>query len=55
MRVGFEAFEVIFTLPLTALAVWGVNATVKIALWPAVRVMGAVIPLIVKPVPVTVI
>jgi len=49
VRAG--AFEVIVTLPLTLLADAGVNVTVKVALWPAVRVAGVVIPLKLNPVP----
>jgi len=50
-RVGFEAFEVIVTLPLTLPADVGVNVTLKLALCPAVSVTGAVIPLTLNPVP----
>jgi hypothetical protein len=32
VRVGFEAFEATFTVPLALLAVCGLNATVKVAL-----------------------
>jgi hypothetical protein len=46
-----DAFEVIVTLPLVLAAVCGANVTVKVALWPAVSVTGAVIPLNVNPVP----
>lgn len=52
-NVGFDAFEVIATLPLTAPAAVGVNNTLKLALWPAVRVTGALIPLTLNPVPLT--
>lgn len=45
VRVGFEAFEMILTLPLALVADVGVNVTVKVALCPAVKVTGAVIPL----------
>jgi len=51
VKVGFDAFEVTVTFPVTAVADTGVYATLKVALWPAVRVTGAVIPLSVKPVP----
>ena len=51
VRVGLEAFEVIVTLPLTLPADAGVNVTVKLALWPAVSVIGAVIPVRLYPVP----
>jgi hypothetical protein len=50
-RVGFEAFDVIVTLPLALAAEAGVNVTVKVAPWPAVNVTGAVIPLRLNPVP----
>jgi hypothetical protein len=53
VSVGLEAFEVIVTLPLALVAVCGVNVTVKLALCPAVRVTGAVIPVRLKPVPLT--
>jgi len=49
VRVGFEALEVIVTLPLVLPAEDGLNKTVKIVLCPAARVRGAVIPLRVKP------
>lgn len=55
VSVGFEALEIILTLPLAALAVCGVKAVVKVALCPAVSVRGAEIPLRLKPVPVIVI
>src|ERR1700674_5447962 len=51
VSVGLEAFEVIVTLPLTLPADAGVNVTVNAALWPAVSVTGAVIPLRLYPVP----
>jgi hypothetical protein len=51
VRLGLEAFEVIMMLPLTAPVDVGVNVALKVALWPAASVTGAVIPLIVKPVP----
>ena len=50
-RVGLDAVEVIVTLPLALAADCGVNLTVKVALWPAVSVTGAVIPLRLNPVP----
>jgi hypothetical protein len=46
-----EALEVIVTFPLTLPADAGVNVTVKVALWPAVSVTGAVIPFRLYPVP----
>ena len=51
--VGFDAFDVIATLPLTAPALAGLNNTLKLALWPAARVTGALIPLTLNPVPLT--
>ena len=53
VRVGLEAFEVIVTLPLTLPADTGVNVALKVVLCPAVSVIGVVIPLSVKPVPLT--
>ena len=51
VNVGFEAFDVIVTLPLAAPADVGLNATLKVALWPAVSVTGVAIPLKLNPVP----
>ena len=51
VRVGFGAFEVIVTVPLTLPADAGANVTLKAALCPAVRVTGVVIPLKLNPVP----
>ena len=51
--VGFEAFDVTLTLPLTAPAEFGVNSTLKVALCPAVRVTGVLIPLTLNPAPLT--
>lgn len=51
VNVGFDAFDVIVTLPLTAPADSGANETLKVALCPEVKVSGAVIPLQVNPVP----
>jgi hypothetical protein len=45
VRAGFEAFEMILTLPLALAADVGVKVTVKVAVCRAVRVTGAVIPL----------
>jgi len=52
VSVGLEAFEVTVTVPVAAAAVVGANVTLKLALWPAAKVTGAVIPLRVNPVPV---
>ena len=51
VKVGLVAFEVTVTLPLADAADCGVNVTLKAALWPAVSVTGAVIPLRPNPVP----
>jgi len=51
VSVGFEAFDVIVTLPLAAPAEVGLNATLKVALWPAISVTGVAIPLRLNPVP----
>ena len=51
VRVGFDAVEVIVTLPLISPAVVGANKTLKLALCPAARVTGALIPLKLKPAP----
>ena len=51
VNVGFDAVEVIVTLPLAATADCEVNETLKLAACPAVSVTGAVIPLKLNPVP----
>jgi len=51
VNVGFDAFEVIVTLPLTAPADVGANETLKVALCPDVSVTGVVTPLTLNPVP----
>ena len=51
LRVGFVAFEVRVTLPLALPAEVGAKVTVKVVLWPAAKVSGAVMPLNVNPVP----
>ena len=50
-RVGLEALEVMLTVPVALLAAVGVKVTLKVAVWPEVSVTGAVMPLMVKPVP----
>src|SRR5580704_10519333 len=50
-NVEFDAFEVMAMLPVTAPAAAGVKETVNVALWPPVRVTGAVIPLMLNPAP----
>jgi len=52
-KVEFEALEMILTLPLAPAADAGVNVTVKVVLCPAVRVNGVVIPLMLNPLPLT--
>src|SRR5206468_1493375 len=49
VRVGFDALEMTVTLPVALVADAGVNVTVKVALCPAVRVKGVVIPLRLNP------
>jgi hypothetical protein len=51
VSAGLEALEVTVTVPVALPAVVGVKVTLKVALWPEVSVTGAVMPLIVKPVP----
>jgi hypothetical protein len=53
IKVGFVAFEVMLTLPLTAPAEVGVNRILKVELCPAASVTGALIPLAVNPEPLT--
>jgi hypothetical protein len=53
VRVGFDAFEVIVTLPLAFPPDDGLNDTLKVALCPAVSVTGVEIPLTLKTVPLT--
>jgi hypothetical protein len=51
VKVGFDPFDVRVIFPLTALVLVGLNETVKVALWPPVRVKGAVMPLMLNPDP----
>jgi hypothetical protein len=51
VRLGFAAFDVTIRFPLTLPEDCGVNATVNVALCPAVSVVGAVIPLRAYPAP----
>jgi len=53
VSVGFEALDVMVMLPLALPADDGANETLKVALCPAVRVTGAVIPVKVNPEPLT--
>ena len=48
---GFNPFDVIVRLPLTAPVADGWNDRVNVALWPPERVTGAVIPLTLNPDP----
>lgn len=54
VREGFEAFDVIVTLPLAAPAAAGANFTLKVVFVPAANVTGVVMPLTLNPVPLTV-
>ena len=51
LKLGFEPFEVILTLPLAAPLVVGAKSTVNDVLWPAVNVKGRASPLKLNPVP----
>jgi hypothetical protein len=51
VSVGLDAFDVMVIVPLAAPAAEGANFTVNVALCPAVKVTGAVIPLKLKSVP----
>ena len=51
VRVGLEALDVMLTLPLALPADDGANETLNVALCPAVRVTGVVIPLKLNPEP----
>ena len=51
VRLGFEAFEEIATLPLKLPADSGAKFTLNETLCPGVNVMGMLTPEIVKPVP----
>jgi hypothetical protein len=53
LRVEFEASERIARFPLTVPVAVGVNLAVNVTLWPALRVVGRVSPVIENPVPVT--
>jgi hypothetical protein len=52
VRVGFGAFEVTVIFPVALPADCGAKDTLKLALWPALSVTGAVIPLRLNPLPV---
>jgi hypothetical protein len=51
VRVGLEALEVMVTVPVALPGTVGAKVTLKVAFWPEVSVTGAVMPLMVKPVP----
>ena len=53
VKDGFEAFEVMVTLPVAALAAGGAKVTSKDVFCPAASVIGVEIPPSVKPVPLT--
>ena len=54
LKPGFDAFEVMLTLPLAAPLVVGAKSTVNDVLWPAVKVKGNDRPLKLNPVPLAV-
>jgi hypothetical protein len=51
LKLGFEPFEVMLTLPLAEPLVVGEKSTVNDVLWPAVNVTGKVSPLKLNPLP----
>jgi len=51
LKLGFEPFEVILTLPLAAPLVLGEKSTVNEVLWPAANVKGKDRPLKLNPLP----
>ena len=51
VRLGFEAFDVIATLPLKLPADSGAKFTLNEAVCPGVKVMGVLTPETLKPVP----
>ena len=50
---AFEALLAIETLPLALPPDCGAKVTLKVALWPGVKVTGRFMPLMLKPAPVT--
>ena len=54
VSVGLEALDVTVTVPLALPVEVGANVTVYVVLWPAFRVNEELIPLRVKPAPLTV-
>ena len=53
VSVGFDAFEVMVTVPLALPAACGANVTENVVLWDGFRVRGVVMPLSWNPVPLT--
>jgi hypothetical protein len=51
-RAELNAFDVIATLPLTVLPDVGAKVTLKLTLWPTLKVIGKLKPLALKPEPV---
>jgi hypothetical protein len=51
LKVGFDAFEAIATLPLVLAADCGANVTLKDALCPGASVTGELNPEMLKPAP----
>jgi hypothetical protein len=51
--VPVDAFELIERVPPRVPVAFGANITVKVALWPPPKVKGGLIPLMLKPVPLT--
>ena len=54
LKLGFEPFEVMLTLPLAEPLVVGEKRTVNEVLWPAVKVKGKGRPLKLNPAPLAV-
>ena len=54
LKLGFDAFEVMLTLPLAAPLAVGEKSTVNDVLWPAVKVKGKDRPLKLNPLPLAV-
>jgi hypothetical protein len=54
LKLGFEPFEVMLTLPLAEPLVVGEKSTVNDVLWPAVNVKGKDRPLKLNPAPLAV-
>ncbi len=54
LKLGFEPFDVMLTLPLAAPLVVGEKSTLNEVLWPAVKVKGTDRPLKLNPAPLAV-